>query len=360
MNAMIGADVDALRQLATQFDQAADRLRAQAGQVSNGVQVSAWVGPVAVRFRADWDSTHSVALKNAAEELAENATVLRQNAAQQEAASTSLSGTAGSSVVASGATSWKDTSAPWGEVTADDYLQFSKAAYDPSKLPDGWQPASGDELKKLGIDPGMLHTKNGLDAVIATDGKGHYVLIFRGSTEHGGAVDWWRENARAGLSSGAVGSIASQGAADLLALHDPGSSTEEAMNLALALKNAVGTENMTATGHSLGGRHAAVAGLVTGSTAVTFNAAGVTNDDLLYARTLMGKDTNFGQYVLGRMTEGGALKDGIDTSRITNYTTSGDLLTFGQKYTSAYDAIGRQVEVDGPNHDLESFDGKLR
>ncbi|MFT4299450.1 MAG: hypothetical protein QM597_07445 [Aeromicrobium sp.] len=99
MGHMIGADVDDLRRLAAQFDQAADRLRAQAGQVSNGVRVSAWVGPVAVRFRADWDSTHSVALKNAAAELAESALSLRQNAKEQEAASASLSGNAGTSVV---------------------------------------------------------------------------------------------------------------------------------------------------------------------------------------------------------------------------------------------------------------------
>lgn len=94
MGNMIGADVEALQRLAAQFDHSAERLRIQAGQVANGISVSAWVGPVAVRFRTDWDSMHSVALKATAEALSASAVVLRQNAAAQESASASLATTA--------------------------------------------------------------------------------------------------------------------------------------------------------------------------------------------------------------------------------------------------------------------------
>lgn len=103
MAQMIGSDVEALRRLAMQFDQSAQRLRALTGQVSNGVQVSAWVGPVSVRFRTSWDSEHSGKLKAAAAVLESNAQILRQNAADQEATSASLEGGAGSGSLAGGA-----------------------------------------------------------------------------------------------------------------------------------------------------------------------------------------------------------------------------------------------------------------
>ncbi|KAA1374678.1 WXG100 family type VII secretion target [Aeromicrobium fastidiosum] len=89
---MIGADVEALRRLALQFEQSAQRLRAVSGSVSNSVRASAWVGPVSVRFRTSWDSDHSVRLKTVATTLEGNARILRQNAAAQEAASASLAG----------------------------------------------------------------------------------------------------------------------------------------------------------------------------------------------------------------------------------------------------------------------------
>src|SRR5690606_13867186 len=91
---MLGADTEALDRLAHQFDNAADRLRNHAGHVSNGIQVAAWAGPVAIRFRADWDSTHSNSLKSAAEALTANAKSLRLNATEQRAASNSLEGDA--------------------------------------------------------------------------------------------------------------------------------------------------------------------------------------------------------------------------------------------------------------------------
>lgn len=356
MTDMIGADVEALERLAMQFEQSAERLRHQAGAVGEGVRVSAWVGPVALRFQLDWDSTHSVQLKQVAEALGENARSLRKNAAEQRAASASLAGDAGTRVVQGRPVAGGGSVAGLGPA---DYLEFSKAAYGGHDLPDGWTEVSADELEKLGIDPESLHTPHGLDATIATDGQGNYVLAFQGSTNEDGNVDWNRENKRAAFGSGVIGGVLGQAYADVENMIDPGSSTQEAVDLGLALKSAVGEDHMAVTGHSLGGRHAAAAGAATGATTVTFNAAGLTNDDVLFIRTVKGDDVNFFDYAAGRLTGGESLRSGLETDNITNYSTSGDPLTNAQKYTAAYDAAGTQIVVDGPDHNLESFDGQL-
>lgn len=87
MAGMYGADVAELREMASQFDRAAARLRSSSVKVNNTVQVSAWLGPVAVTFRANWESSYHPGLHNAVELLTANAEALRRNAAEQESAS---------------------------------------------------------------------------------------------------------------------------------------------------------------------------------------------------------------------------------------------------------------------------------
>lgn len=83
MSGMYGADVEQLRALATQFDRSADRLDVDRMSVGNEIRVKAWVGPVAVRFRAQWDSDLSRRLHDAAERLRGAALSLRANADDQ-------------------------------------------------------------------------------------------------------------------------------------------------------------------------------------------------------------------------------------------------------------------------------------
>lgn len=80
---MYGADVEQLRALASQFDRSADRLDADRMTVGNVIKISAWVGPAAVRFRAQWDSDHSRRVHEAAERLRCAALSLRANADDQ-------------------------------------------------------------------------------------------------------------------------------------------------------------------------------------------------------------------------------------------------------------------------------------
>ncbi|GAB3156943.1 hypothetical protein GCM10027058_31490 [Microbacterium neimengense] len=99
---MYGADVQGLRQLAQQFEHKAAQLDQDRMTVGNAIQVSAWVGPVAVRFRHEWDSSHSRAVHNAAGRLRDAAAALRRNADEQEKTSSVGSSSGGGGGAAGG------------------------------------------------------------------------------------------------------------------------------------------------------------------------------------------------------------------------------------------------------------------
>ncbi|MBK8460841.1 MAG: hypothetical protein IPL43_12205 [Micropruina sp.] len=110
MAGMYGADVAQLRALAQQFERTAEQLEHDRMAVGNAIQISAWVGPVAVRFRAEWDSQHSQRIVGAARLLRDNARLARANADAQEATSaidgSSGGGPAGSGGGGGGPLSW--------------------------------------------------------------------------------------------------------------------------------------------------------------------------------------------------------------------------------------------------------------
>jgi hypothetical protein len=79
---------------------AGNNLQAQLGNFNSGVAGTPWPGPDAARFRQDWKSSHSVALREAVHFLQQAAADLSRNAGEQEAASSAgghgdPSGTAG-------------------------------------------------------------------------------------------------------------------------------------------------------------------------------------------------------------------------------------------------------------------------
>ena len=359
MARMVGADVEALERLAYQFDQAADRLLAQTGQVGNGIQIGAWVGPVATRFRIEWDSTHSVSLRSAAEALKSNAAVLRKNAADQARASSGDTA-GGLSGFSSGDGATAIEGRKFEDLSPQDFADFAEGAYTGKGFPPGWTELTGDELRLLGINPADLHTKNGLDARIVTDGSGNYVLTFAGTDPK--TVDL-QEDAAAFLNSGTATAVG-QAISDLRLLMNSGSSTEEAVNLAIALDGAYGVKNLAITGHSLGGRHAAAAGIVTGAQTMTFNAAGLTTHDLDFVRIVMGHELSIGDHLWGKATSGSSHKQALDMSHITNFYTKNDPLSTAKYFTTAAEAVGIQVKVDSPvegmsAHDVSAFKGYL-
>jgi len=91
-----GADVQGLRDLATAFQDASDRLLRGRVSVGNQIQISAWVGPFATKFRLAWDSEHSLRVAGVASELARYADLLRSNADEQAAASAAGGGSTAS------------------------------------------------------------------------------------------------------------------------------------------------------------------------------------------------------------------------------------------------------------------------
>lgn len=131
----------------------------------------------------------------------------------------------------------------------------------------GWtrMQANGSTLRaengrELTVDPSLLEDKNtGLRAAVYTDGQGHYVVAFAGTT-----TDNWSD----ALTDGAQ------------AVGMSGTQYEQATQLARTVQQAAGTGNVAFTGHSLGGGLAATASAATGAPAVTFNAAGVSNETL--------------------------------------------------------------------------------
>jgi uncharacterized protein YukE len=94
MASMYGADVQQLTDLANAVDQAANQLTSTRQSVNGKVQQSAWVGPVADKFRSTWSSSGNSQVAAAAQLLSDASTSLRRNAAEQTQAS-SASGTFG-------------------------------------------------------------------------------------------------------------------------------------------------------------------------------------------------------------------------------------------------------------------------
>ena len=315
MSGMVGADLEQLRALAASFDRAAHQLARTGSAVRNGIQVSAWVGPFAVRFRRTWDSEHSVKLLRASTALAAQARQLRQEADQQDTASSARGASA---------------HAP-ARVSDRDLVEFARSgASDREAIAaQGYHALTDADLRELGIDPAMLHdAESGFDAKVYRDGSGRIIVSY-GGTE---------PSQRGDVESDVAGAnhyLLSRQA-------------EKSVTLALALENSVGADNLVLTGHSLGGRNAALASVATGSRAVTFNAAGVSAGDHLYARTAGGQTVGVVDYLAGTA--------GITRAapHVTNYVTRTDPLTLAQQLTPLPDALGEQRYVDSDKHGLES------
>jgi RHS repeat-associated protein len=180
--------------------------------------------------------------------------------------------------------------------------QMAVAAYSSTAAPPGSQRVTADELAKLpqaGRD--MMNMSNGLSISVFVNSNGSYTIGYRGT-----------EPTLADIATdigNAVGFVTGQ--------------YSNAINFAVAFRDAYGSAGLDFVGHSLGGGLAAAASMRTGLTATTFNAAGVgagiisdQNLNTANARTL-----------------------------ITNYHNPLDPLTLGQVLTPLPNASGTQVTV---------------
>jgi len=127
MSSMYGADVSQLRSLAAQFDRNADNLDRIRGTVGSVIQVSAWQGPEAGRFRSQWAGDYSSRVAAASRLLRDGANRSRANADGQERASAVDGGWAGLAPGVGGGTAalglaglaWVGTSLDWGSKSLD-------------------------------------------------------------------------------------------------------------------------------------------------------------------------------------------------------------------------------------------------
>jgi hypothetical protein len=126
--------------------------------------------------------------------------------------------------------------------------------------PAGWRVAGEDDLARLGLDATDLEEPgSSFRARVYVDVDGGYVVAFRGSA----TAEDWRNNFQQGLGL------------------DSGH-YDKALVIGERLRMA--GEDVTLTGHSLGGGLASAAAVASGLEADTFNAAGLSDDTLEAAR----------------------------------------------------------------------------
>lgn len=181
-------------------------------------------------------------------------------------------------------------------------------------LPGTWARMGDQDVRALGIDPGLMHdAKTGFDASFYRNAQGNVVLAYTGTDE----LQDWKHNFGQGLG-----------------FDDP--QYREAIALAKAAKTALG-EDLVLTGHSLGGGLAAAAALATDTPAVTFNAAGV-NDKTLERAGLDPKEA----------------KAYAGEGLIRSYAVKNEILThlqedsFPLKYAMP-DAPGHRIQLPDPD-----------
>ncbi|YCU42449.1 hypothetical protein ACRYGW_12570 [Mycobacteroides abscessus] len=153
--------------------------------------------------------------------------------------------------------------------------QMVQHVYDPSQaLPPGWSQVGSTQVEQLtGINPDTV--ASGLHVGVFTDGNGHYVSAFAGAQNQ---ID------QAVVVVEETGGNPAQ--------------YQDAVQVVAGLVQHFGAENVAATGHSMGGGEAAAGALQNGTSAITFEAQGLSpgylqsagiNPDAAFAQAANGQ-----------------------------------------------------------------------
>lgn len=374
MTTMVGMDTEVVTDLAHGLLADADRMDDVAGQlrmVVDDLSSRSWSGSDCTDFSVSWQRVHDPALVALATRLRELGRLALVEVAEQERASgvTAPSPVAVSSirsrVVPTAATG---LSAP-GSSEDRDLLALATAVYPGGSLAGAagrFRELTGDELRGLGVADQMLRDDaTGFAARIYRSEDGRTVLSFRGS-DGIDATDFVGSNIPNG-----IGLPTPQGG--------------QAIALARRLADGVGADNLTLTGHSLGG-HLAMAGAVaTGARCVTFNGARLGDADFARALIARGRDGNVAGVIakLSMMHSTplspvpylydphAAARLEINVSGlIRNYTTTGEVLNRVQALRLGPRPLGEQVPMTdpaqgwikrhGPDGLLETYDNTFR
>lgn len=85
--AFTGMDIPAVRQMATQMEQASGEIEQLVARLTGTLNGTQWEGPDANAFRSEWEGQHTAALRNVGQALQTVSQRARANADEQEAAS---------------------------------------------------------------------------------------------------------------------------------------------------------------------------------------------------------------------------------------------------------------------------------
>lgn len=171
-----------------------------------------------------------------------------------------------------------------------------------------WMRVSDADLAAAGINAPRTSDSTGFQSAVYTDGNGRYVLAFAG-TDPTSIPDW--------IANGGQG------------LGFETAQYNAAKELAKEVAVAYG-DNVAITGHSLGGGLASVAALAADKPAVTFNAAGLSDETL---RSLHYTPNGAREYAA----------EGL----VRRYNVENDILTGAQQGVSPLpDAVGHELRLD--------------
>lgn len=208
-----------------------------------------------------------------------------------------------------------------------DLAELSKDVYGGAgrgEIGDGkWTAVDPADLRKANIHPeDLVDPDTGFQAAVYADEDGRVVVAFAGTDTT--SIEDWINNAQQG---GGLDSA----------------QYNQAIALAEKVTTAFGQQNVVFTGHSLGGGLATAASLATGSTAVTFNSAGVGPETL--------DQLNLSHSVASRIAGDGQVRRyNVENDILTNAQEGsglGNLLPGGT--SPLPDALGYEITLENPN-----------
>ena len=323
--ARLGMDVDVVQKVARDLVRRADDLHFVITTVDRLTESggSVWHGSDGDAFHAAWRGAHRPALLASLGGVRELGATLNKNVEEQRG----VSGLESAAVMASFTWALGGASSA-GAMTSDPIASEPPALLDqanlawaaegprvdgrPQHVPEGWQEVSP---KVFGLQDSDFNDFSGMNARVFVDSHSRYVLSYAGTD----FADW-RDVAMDGTG---VASITPQDRMAVLLAQRVKASVEQSGGVF------AGT-----TGHSIGGRLAALGAVATNSSAVTFDAAGVSQEAAAFAAQTGEGNTD-------------VYRD--PGTYIDNYATNTDPLTNIQAGTTLPDALGTTHVVRDPD-----------
>lgn len=255
-----GMNIEEVERLARDLRNLGDELDRIGARLDRKVSRARWEGSTGRRFKGEWWPAHRATITRTAADLRGFGESALRNAGDQRDASSAGSSDGGSKFEPCrlGFADRVRSNVPGPQ-------DLVLAKLNAGQVPADWEeldPERDDkELRKRGIDPALLSSRDGFAARLYKSRDDSVVLVF-GGTKPTELADW-KNNAQQFVGLGA-------------------SQYHRAVELARVAKAAFG-DDLVVTGHSLGGGLASLAAVATGTPGVTFNPAALSDNTLIRA-----------------------------------------------------------------------------